>query len=95
MTLTPDSTSPIELVAPTGAALVATLDVITAKALISGVFLCPGSHGSPPSIDPEYVGQSDVDWDSQRPCRGDGVVIYIDENGCEWLEHQLVRKDSL
>lgn len=95
MTSTPDSTAPIELVAPTGAALVATLDVITAKALISGVFLCPGSHGSSPSIDPSYAGQSDVDWDSQRPYRIDGVVTYVDENGCEWLEHQLVRKDSL
>jgi len=94
MNSTPDSTPPIELVAPTGAALVATLDVITAKAQVIGVFLEPDEDGKLAPT-PSYAGESDVDWDSQRPYRDDGVVAYIDENGREWLEHELVRKDSL
>ena len=48
------------------------------------------------NVDPndlEYLGETEVDWDSQMPQRdAQGNRIFIDEAGDEWPENKLENK---
>jgi hypothetical protein len=42
----------------------------------------------------EWEGSSDMFWDGQTAETRDGKVIYLDENGDEWLEDQIVLREE-
>lgn len=67
-------------VSPTGAAIVGTLETLTGLALASTY----DEEG-----EPQYDGETEIDWDSQETVKRDGKVVYLDEGGGEWTWDQL------
>jgi hypothetical protein len=61
-------------------------DTFEAAAIIDGI----NDDGTP-----EYCGESDVDWDSQKPLlNAEGKIQYIDANGQMWTFDQLVENEE-
>lgn len=74
---------------PSGSLIVATADVIEANALIRSMERLPDG-----SVEIEWVGEAEVCWDSQRTKQQEGQDLYVDEDGQEWKESELVWKDD-
>jgi hypothetical protein len=73
--------NPRQYVAPNGAAIVETLERVTATNGILGIY----ADGTP-----EYDSAgSRVHWDSQVQVTRKGQPVFLDENGDEWLFSQL------
>ena len=78
---------------PKGFEIIGTLDTIQAVArLTQGTFTSIKNAGS---VDFEYEGESEVDWDSQATIRrpddaGNDRRVFLDETDAEWLEGQLL-----
>jgi hypothetical protein len=75
----------MDYVSPTGAAIIGTADFVYVLANIVGI----GDDG-----EPEYSGESDVDWDSQTTRTRGGKPLFEDENGQLWTFDQLVPADE-
>ena len=79
------------MVAPTGSRIVATLETIRAEALLNDI-TCDENG----VVTLRYAGQTNFDWEGQttvrRPPAGSVTPerVYIDQEGREWLESQLV-----
>jgi hypothetical protein len=73
-----------QLKSPEGVLITGTLEKVRGVAELSGVALIDGKY------EPEYCGNTDMDWDSQTSVLREGQVIYIDENGMEWLASECV-----
>ena len=65
---------------PNGHRIIGTSDVILATAMISGI----SEDG-----EPEYYGESEVNWDSQETRERDGKILFVCEDGEEWTFDQL------
>lgn len=70
--------------APDGTPIVATLETIPGEA--------PLAWGE--GFDFEFRGGTEVYWDDQKTVRRAGQDVYLDEEGNEWLESQLVDDDA-
>ena len=80
----------VRLMAPNGLPIIGTLDMLLARAWIYE--LTRNEHGG---VEFFFRGQTEVIWSSQRNvsrpnAAGEQQTIYIDDNGNEWLEDQLV-----
>ena len=75
------------LISPTGVPIVAQLDRIeSVKVLITEIF-----RDEKGELDIDWQGESRVDWDTQTPHGNEaGKRIYIDANGTQWTEDELV-----
>lgn len=67
------------LLSPKGVEIVGVLEEIRAVALVSGF-----NQRSDGGWDPDYDGESEVDWDSQRPKMENGAMMVVDEGGLVW-----------
>lgn len=65
---------------PWGCGIIGTSDTILAVALISGI----GEDG-----EPEYAGESDINWDSQETREREGKTLFVCADGEEWTFDQL------
>lgn len=80
----------MKLFAPDGSRIIGTVDRINAVANISGAKRNPDG-----SLDLDYTGDTDIDWDSQvtiarnNPDTGKRELVFVDEDGAEWLESEL------
>lgn len=65
---------------PTGSKIVGTLETLKGVASVSGF----NDDGSP-----IYAGGTTIDWDSQQTVMGQGGIIYVDDDGQEWVRADL------
>lgn len=76
------------LVSPNGTAIRGTLE------RLAGVALGTVSRADDGTVAIEYTGGTEIYWDEQRTVTREGPSgmeqVFIDENGCEWLESDLV-----
>ncbi|MEN3238666.1 hypothetical protein PUR29_35080 [Methylobacterium ajmalii] len=70
--------------APSGHLIIGTADVLLATAIIQG-FASTG--------EPIYMGESEVDWDTQTGRTRDGKPIYVCDAGEEWTLDQCVAEE--
>jgi hypothetical protein len=80
---------PVKLMAPNGCKIVGTKDLVQGIALVLEVI-----RDEDGGVDVEYVGETEMDWDSQVTVERDGKRVFIDENDEEWTEDQLVPVDD-
>ena len=77
--------------APTGRRITATLEIIRGEALLKGV-----TRDENGVVSQTYAGETVYDWEGQTTVRRPRVggitpeTVYLDEDGCEWCESQLV-----
>lgn len=84
---------------PTGVQIIGTKDLIPGVANITPDTFTRDANGS---LDFEWTGGTDVDWDNQMTveCPDPGMKdcftgrVFVDEDGDEWLESQIVLKDE-
>lgn len=74
------------LIAPNGAPIVGTLELIPGVAGIQRVKAGKGDGGL---FEIEYDGETEVDWDNQVTVKRKGGRVFVDPDGQEWLESQL------
>jgi hypothetical protein len=80
------------LKAPNGKLIIGTLeDIPGCVAYINGLADTQTVKGE---FDIEYEGTTEVNWDGQSTRRQNGVRIFVDEGGTEWLETELTVKDD-
>lgn len=70
---------------PTGALIIGTKEIVPGIALINGI----SEDG-----EPEYDGETDVDWNGQTSVLRDGKPLFVDENEEEWTFDQLTVSDD-
>ena len=76
---------------PTGSLIVQTLEVVPATSGIT-----PNSfrmiHGE---LDFDWDGNTEIEWNDQKTVMRENQRVFVDEEGLEWLESQLVlRKEE-
>lgn len=71
--------------APDGTAIVGTLEVINGCADL--VWFEKQDDGS---MQPRYTGTTEVYWEGQMTVRRNGETVYVDDNGKEWLDYQVI-----
>lgn len=76
----------VMLRAPNGKYIVGLLEELRGCALTNFFEVRPDG-----SLEPEYVGETDVWWDTQEPVRRRGGRVYLDEGYRAWREADLVR----
>lgn len=74
----------VRLVAPNGKAITHLRERVYAYACVDGCQVRPNG-----TLEPEYAGGSEVDWNSQSPARNKGERIWIDAGGNAWPESEL------
>ncbi len=76
----------MNLVSPTGTAITATLERLSGRAMI-----VPDSARKDElnGLDFDYDGTTEIFWDDQRTATRDDERIFLDEEGCEFLESEL------
>jgi hypothetical protein len=84
-----EESNPIELMAPNGVALQGTSEEIPGCAQL--LYLRRNAVGETES---DWVGGTEVFWDGQQTIMWRGQKVFIDENGDEWLESQLIPTDT-
>ena len=77
-------TTPYHAYAPNGKRIIGTLEEIQGCAYAE--FYTLGEDGKP---SPEYQGETKVYWDGQVPVVRDDQLVFLDQNGSEWLESQI------
>jgi hypothetical protein len=66
-------------------AIAGTLERVTGCALLNAASLDP--HGQ---LKLEYGGETKFYWEEQRPVREAGMLVFIDDNGLEVFESEVV-----
>lgn len=62
-------------VSPSGSPIVGTVELLTGVSMLSGI----DKNG-----EPDYAGDTEIDWNAQRSVRNHGRRVYVDENGDHW-----------
>lgn len=84
-----------QLLSPRGTVITGTKERLIGQALI-GTVRGIGDNGI---VDFDYSGGTEVDWDSQETYRNRNLItkmvcrVFIDDDGEEWFEDQLVFKE--
>ena len=65
------------------------IEIVGSKEVIPGTAGILGWENG----EPNYDGETEVDWDNQQTVRRDDELVYIDDHGNEWLRGQLTFKD--
>lgn len=69
---------------PTGAEIIGTSETVLVTAFINDI----EDDGTP-----DYMGESEVHWDTQITAAPDGkTILYLDRNGEEWTFDKLTRE---
>lgn len=76
---------------PDGVPIVGTLETIQATAVVKEDSYSRNEKGE---ILYEWFGESEIHWDTQTTQERDGKIVFIDEDGEEWTEDQLVLVDD-
>lgn len=74
---------------PTGLPIIGTLEMTPGCALTHDDGFTLGPNG----LAYDYIGETDVCWDGQETVTREGKVVFLDMDGGEWTEDQLVFKD--
>jgi hypothetical protein len=82
---TPNVATTKTFTAPTGARITGTLETVLGVARVEGW----DEHG-----EPIYSGDTEIWWDEQRTVIRDDEFVYVDANGDEWLQSQLVEAEG-
>ena len=77
---------------PTGAAITGTLEKVYGVAQIGETdwTRAPGTG----LLEFEYGGYTEIDWNSQVSVLRDLERVFVDENGEDWLESEIVLEDD-
>ena len=78
-----------KLYAPDGALIVGTLELVTGSAGIIGATRQPDG-----SLDLEYEGGTEMFGDDSKTVERKGQRVFLDEDGSEWLESELLLRDD-
>lgn len=70
----------MKFTSPTGSEIIGTLETIPGVAAAEE-FDAAGK--------PEYSGSTEVDWDNQKTIERNGSLVYVDDDGAEWLFSDL------
>ncbi len=78
--------SPMVLVSPAGTVITGTLERLSGRANI-----VPGSvrKADAGGIEFDYEGSTDIFWEEQHTVTRDGDLVFLDENGDDYLESEL------
>jgi hypothetical protein len=75
----------MKLITPKGTTIVGTADSVLATAIITGP-----RRNEAGEIEFDYVGESDVDWNTQETrTDANGETLYTDDRGEDWPESSL------
>lgn len=74
-----------QFVSPTGSPIIGTKELIPGVALVASI----SETG-----EPEYEGETDVDWDGQRTVKRDGKILFVDDDGEQWTFDQLTKVED-
>lgn len=82
---------------PRGAKIIGTLEVIQAVALIDGIH-DKAEPTTPEKLgvvvgEPEWSGETQVDWDSQKTVTRNGSRVYVDADYQEWAFSDLIEDE--
>jgi hypothetical protein len=77
----------LQAFSPDGHLIIGTLDTLTCRADIEFDTWSRGENGN---IDFEWAGSSEMFYDEQKTVERDGKRVYLDEEGNDWAEDQLV-----
>ena len=77
-----DSGKLFRLIAPNGERIIGTFEQLSATAYVQGF------TRTKKGWEPEYEGESNIDWDNQAPIRRDGQLVVVDEDGNTWSEEE-------
>ena len=80
------------LYAPNGKEIMGTLEVIHGQAGIMPGTIKRNDDGT---FDFDYDGDTEMFWDEQRTKTEEGQRIFLDEDGNEWYERDLVLRDEV
>lgn len=78
------------LVAPNGIRIRGTLEQLTGVAQINSIERLPDG-----TLDFDYEGGTEVFYDEAVTVERDGKIVFVDEEGDEWTEDQLVEEASI
>lgn len=77
--------------APNGSPIVGTAEIVYATALVSEASYQRAEDGS---LDFEYDGETEIDWDTQETQKEKGQRLFIAEDGQTWRETQIVLREE-
>lgn len=77
-----DSGKLFRLIAPNGEPIIGTFEQLNATAYVQGF------TRTKKGWEPEYEGDTDMDWDSQEPIRRRGKLVVVDADGNTWSEKE-------
>ena len=75
------------LMSPDGSKIVGTLERVPAVANIAADSLKRNAEGEVVYV---YEGGTDLTWDEQETVTREGQTVFVDEDGTEWLEGELI-----
>lgn len=76
---------------PTGVAIWGTKELVPGVAVTSENTFSRKPDGR---LDFDYAGETELDWDNQRTVEKNGHTVFVDADGDEWNEDQIVLVDG-
>lgn len=76
------------MVSPNGKRIIGTLETLTGVAKIQDVKRKAGR------IEYTYSGETNIDWDGQKTVTRGDMRVFVDVDGDEWTENQIVLADE-
>lgn len=77
----------MNLISPTGVAIIGTAEVISGTARIDAGSVIRNPDGT---FDFDYAGNTDIDFDSRETVEENGERMFVDDAGYSWPESSLV-----
>jgi hypothetical protein len=77
--------------APNGLQILGTLEMIQGRAEIECATFGRDEKGV---VTFEYAGDTEIFWDEQKTAQKNGHDIFLDEEGWEWTEEELVLRED-
>lgn len=80
-----------KLYAPDGTEITGTYEKVFGEALIANFDVTRNADGT---FDFAYAGGTEINWNSQVTVTRQGQRVFVDEDGGEWLENELVLRED-
>lgn len=77
--------------APSGMPIIGTKEIVPGVACVRPDSFRKNGNGG---VDFEYLGHTDVDWDSQTTVKIADKKVFIDADGLQWTEDSIVLRDE-
>lgn len=78
-------------ISPTNRPIVSSAEIIPGAARIAPGRFSPSANGE---YEFDYDGGTEIDWDGGETVRRQGVRVFFDDQGAEWLENQIKLVDE-